>query len=217
MNPDALSSMPTSAARVYGVALIVGPLLLLASTIAYITQGEGINEGVLGGTIGVWSVFALLIAFIGISRLLESSSPRAAATLIVVAAIGFSAGVAFNIEAALIGMAPEIDPILDDAFEEGSNAIAILAFIPWGWFAPLSFVFTGIMFWRTRLVARWSAALLIAGGVLFVIGRPARIDVLAVLTDVLLIAALVPIGWAVLIGARATTTAPASAVETASP
>lgn len=190
------------AARVYGFAAILAPVLLMASTIAYIAAGEGINHGVLGGTIGVWSCFALLVAFVGILRMLEARAPSAAPILTVVALIGFSAGVAFNVDAIFTAVAgPAADALLDGAFE--AAPIAILAFLPWGWFAPLSLVLVGAFLWRTGTTAPWSGALLVAGGVLFVASRPARINWLVLVADSVLIAALVPIGWAMLAGARA--------------
>jgi hypothetical protein len=60
----------------------------------------------------------------------------------------------------------------------------------------------GILLWRTRVTPWWSGALLMAGGVLFVISRMERIDVLAVAADAVLLAALAPIGWALLTGTR---------------
>lgn len=205
---DSLSSLPTASARVYGTAIVLAPLLLLASSIAYITEGASINDGVLGGTIGVWSVFAFAIAFVGILRVLEPRAPRAAPLLTVLALTGFGAGVAFNVLAILTPVfGPEINTFIEDV--DGSNAIAILAFLPWGWFAPLTFVLTGIMLWRTGTFARSVAGLLVVGGVLFIASRPEKIDALALIADTALIAALVPIGWALLTAGRPVGAAPA--------
>ncbi|MGD9890725.1 MAG: hypothetical protein AB7R89_09035 [Dehalococcoidia bacterium] len=216
MNRDTRTTLTPFAARVYGVATILAPLLLLASTVAYITAGEGINEGVLGGTIGVWSAFAMTIAFVGILRLLEPRAPRAAVTLTVIALIGWAAGIAFNIEAIYVALIPELTvERLNDAMT-GGDAIAWLAFLPWGWFAPLTFVLSGIFLWRTHTVAPWTGILLIIGGVLFVTARPARIDVLAVTGDIVLVLALAPIGWSMFVGRRLAGSA-AMATATAAP
>lgn len=213
---DTGGSLSPFAARVFGIAIIVGPLLLLASTVAYVTAGEGVNEGVLGGTVGVWSVLALGIAFVGLLRLVEPHAPRAAVVLTVIALIGFPAGVAFNVDAVFVGLIPDLRDEIDDAMT-GGDAIAIFAFLPWGLFAPLTLVLTGIVLWRTRAVARWSAILLVAGGVLFVASRPERIDVLAVIADLVIIAGMAPIGWALLSGAgRTASRAPAIAPTPAS-
>lgn len=184
-------------AHVYGVAAILAPILLMASTVAFIVAGEGINHGALGGTIGVWSSFALLVGFIGMLRALEPAAPRAAAALTMLAIPGFAAGVAFNVDAIFTAAAsPESNSTLDGVFE--TQPIAILAFLPWGWFVPLSLALAGIFLWRTRTVPAWNGTLLIAAGVLFVASRPERINLLALVSDVVLIAALLPIGWAML-------------------
>lgn len=189
--PDVLS--PT-AARVHGWAVILGPLLLLASTLAYLTEG-GINNGVVGGVVGVWSVFTLAIAFVGIHRTLEPLAPRAAPVVMVVALMGFTAGAGFNV-LALTEAAVPADPLPFDAAVAAHGPFVLLALLPWGWFAPLTFVLTGLMLWRTGAAARWSAVLLVLAGVLFIVGRPARIDAVSLAADVALVLAMVPIGWA---------------------
>lgn len=213
-----VGSLSPFAARAHGIALIVAPLLLLASTIAYTTEG-GINDGVVGGTIGVWSVFALTFAFIGICRVLEPAIPRAATLLMLLAVVAFASGVAFNVQA--IGLAlfgPETE-ILEQV--EGSDSIAIFAFLPWGLFVPVTFVLTGIALWRTRTVSPLTAALVALSGILFVASRPERINALAIIGDITTFAALAPIGWAMLTNVRAsqpTTPAPRTAApETATP
>jgi len=195
--PTTLAPNPT-ARRIGGWAMILGPVLLLASTVAFITDGEGINHGHLGGTIGVWSCLALSLAFIAILRATEPVAPRAAPILTAIAVIGFAAGVGFNIDA--IVAADFGREAVDAATEE--TPYVLLAFIPWGWFAPLTFVATGVLLWRTGGgVPRRSAGLLIAAGVLFLASRPARVEPLAVISDCALILALVPMGWSALTGA----------------
>lgn len=207
------SNVPIHSRRVYGVAAILAPLLLLASTIAYIVEGEGINHGALGGVIGVWSCFAFMLAFPGILRLLEPRAPRVASLLAVLAVTGFSGGVAFNVGAIFTATAgPEADDALDVVIE--SNPVSLLAFLPWGLFVPLSFVLVGIFLWRSRTTAWWTGVLLVAGGVLFVASRPERINVLAMVADAVLILGLVPVGWAMLTGSRSAPAKPADSAAT---
>jgi hypothetical protein len=116
--------------------------------------------------------------------------------------------VAFNVQA--IFLAASGQDLLLAIIEgpvEGPEAIAILAFLPWGWFAPITFVATGVLLWRTRATSRWQGALLVVAGVLFVASRPEQVTVLALIADAALIVALLPIGWAMLTAAR-----PAAAV-----
>lgn len=195
---DTAGALSPFTARIYGVAVILAPLLLMASSLAYIVEGEGINHGILGGVIGAWAAFTMVIALMAVLRLIEPRAPRAATLLTVVALIGFSAGTAFNVTAVL-----ESVTRLDDAIEAAIavDAVAVFAWLPWGVFAPISLVLIGIALWRTRISA-WSGALLIAGGVLFVVGRMERLGALALAADGVLVLALAPIGWAMLTGAR---------------
>lgn len=199
---DFTHTLPPAAARTYGVTAIIGPLLLMASTAAFILLGEGINVGVLGGIIGVWSSFALLVAMVAVLRLVEPRAPRAASVLTLLAVIGFGSGVGFNVNAVTDAIAGPDSVGTLNAIADGPDAIAMLAWIPGGWFAPLSMLLIGIALWRTRTVAWWSAALLSAAGVLFVVGRMERIGVLALAADSVLIAALAPLGWAMITGSR---------------
>jgi hypothetical protein len=192
---DISSTSSPSASRVFGLATIAGPVLLLGSTIAFLTE-NGINDGVIGGMIGIWSTFALAVAFVGIYRMIESRAPRIGPIFGAMALVGFTAGALFNLQA--MYLAAYGNDLLTDAMEgtvPDVSALTFFAFLPWGWLAPVTFVATGILLWRTRTVPTWSAALLVLGGVLFISSRPARIEPLAIACDIALVLALVPIGW----------------------
>ncbi len=205
-----LISMPGASpttVRIAGIAAVTGPILMLASTVAFITDGDGINDGRVGGMIGVWSCFAFLIAFVGIYRALEPAAPRAAPIMMVVILIGCAAGVGFNIDAIL---AAEFGRDVLDTLRE-DNAGVLFAYLPWGLFFPTGLIGTGILLWRTGVLSRVTGGLLVAGGVLFVSARPARIYPLAILGDFLLVAALLPVGWALLTAHRRPSSARADA------
>ncbi|GAA0437198.1 hypothetical protein Acor_50060 [Acrocarpospora corrugata] len=198
MNFDVPGTMSPAASRVFGLATVAGPLLLLGSTIAFLTE-NGVNDGVLGGMIGLWSTFALAVAFTGIYRIIEPRAPRVGPIFGAVAVTGFTAGAAFNLQAMYLAVYGK--DLLSDVMEgtlPDVPAHTFLAFLPWGWLVPLSLVATGILLWRTRLAPAWSAALLVLSGVLFISSRPARIDQLALACDIALVIALVPIGWSML-------------------
>lgn len=194
--PTTIPGASAMTARITGIAAIIAPILLLASTLAYVLDGNGINDGHLGGTIGVWSCLALLLAMIGIYRVLEPATPRGGPIMLTVVVIGVAAGVGFNVDGIL---AAEFGQGALDIFPE-ETPIALLAFLPWGWFLPIGMVGTGILMWRTRTFPKATAVLVALGGIVFVTSRPARIDALAVFGDCLLILGLAPIGWALLTG-----------------
>lgn len=169
----------------------------MGSTIAYVTE-DGINDGVVGGMIGIWSTFALAVAYAGIYRI-EPRAPRVGPIFGVLALVGAAAGTLFNLQA--MYLAAYGNDLLTDAMD-GSlpdvSTLTFFAFLPWGWLGPVSFVATGILLWRTRAAPTWSALLLILGGILFISSRPARIEPLAIACDIVLVLALVPIGWSML-------------------
>lgn len=198
MSIDVSGAMSPAASRVFGLATVAGPLLLLGSTIAFLTE-NGINDGVIGGMIGIWSTFALAIAFVGIYRIVEPRAPRIGPIFGAIAVIGFTAGALFNLQAMYLAVYGK--DLLSDLMEGALPdvpAFTFFAFLPWGWLVPVSLVATGVLLWRTRLVPNWSAALLVLGGVLFISSRPARIEPLAIACDIALVLALVPIGWSML-------------------
>ncbi|MGH3737974.1 MAG: hypothetical protein ACRDT6_20530 [Micromonosporaceae bacterium] len=187
---------PTRAsARVSGVAAILAPVLLLASTIAFLVDGQGINHGVLGGTVGVWSAFAFVIGFVGIARSLETSAPRLAATLLVLSIIGFMTGLSYSISAIDLDVTGKAFMAADAT---GNDAIGFLAFDPWGLGLPLALVLTAVLIWRTRVHPRWVAVPLLLGGLLFVPSREIGLAPLAMAADACLIIGLAPLGWALL-------------------
>lgn len=198
MTAPTLGSLTPFAARFAAVLAILGSSLFLLSTIAFVTVGNGINNGVVGGVITVWACLTLIPAFAGIYRLLEPDRPRLAAWLTLVASAAFIGGTGFGAGA-----------IIEEALGSDANLMidqehpfSLLALLPWGWMAPITFVAAGIALWRAGVVPRWNGLLLILGGILFVTGRPARIDAIAILTDVVLLVALSAIAVRLFAAAR---------------
>jgi len=189
----------TPARRFFALAVIAAPVVFLLGDVAYISDGNGINNGVLGGTIGVWSSFLLGWAFIAISRALEPVASRGAVVLLVLGIPAICAGVAFNVNG--LHWDHFGNDFVDAAFSDGGPTVGALAFLPWGWFMPASLVVAGVLVWRTRMFPRWAGAMTALSGVLFVTARPASIDALAITADVVMVVGLAPIGLAMLTGA----------------
>ncbi|MFC7406255.1 hypothetical protein [Georgenia alba] len=182
--------------RFLASAVVLAPIVFLAGDVAYIVAGNGVNDGVLGGTVGVWSCFLLGWAFVGLARCLAACAPRGSLALLVLALPAVCAGAGFNVNA--LHRAQFGNDFPEAAFTDPAGAIGVLAFVPWGWFAPAAFVLTGVLVWRTRIGPRWAAALTTAGGLLFISARPVAIDPLVVVADLTLVLGLVPIGIAML-------------------
>jgi len=183
------TSTPPAAGRAfYAAAMLAAPVLLLASTIAFLTAGGGINDGITGGVVSVWAVLAFVIAFVGCARVLEARAPRAASLVVFGAAAVGVGGAGFGQHSILAQILRE-DHGLDVVAIVDAHPFALLSLLPWGWFMPLTCVLVGALMWRTRLAPWWHGTLFILGGVLFVSGRPAQIGPIAIATDVVLIVA----------------------------
>lgn len=173
--------------RLTAATAVVAPILMLASTIAYLTEGEGMNEGELGGAIQVWAAIAYGIALVGFARMLESKAPRGALVLTVLTLVGVAGAVGYgidSIQAAVFGT---------ESIQETSSAAAPLALqIPGGCF-PLSLVVLGVLLARTATVPAVLGYGLAVGAVLFPASRIPDVEALAVASDGIVLVALTAI------------------------
>lgn len=181
-------------ALVTATAGILGAVFLLLSTVLFVTDGGGINDGVLGGTVGVWSCIGLAIGSVGIVRILEPRAPTAAPIVGVIALAGFSSGAAFNVQAMYVAKYDH-DFLADvtEGHSSGNEWFGFFAFLPWGWMVPVALILVGWLIWRTEAAPARVGALFALAGILFVVGRPARIDSIAIATDAALVLAFVAI------------------------
>lgn len=184
--PGSQSSWP-----LFGGAMVVGPTLLVASFVSFATSDGGLNADELGGALLVYAFVGLLIAAVGIIRCVEGSFPRAAAVLLVLAAVGCAGGVGFGIDSIHAGVPGGAG--LEDT---DSAAGGLALFLPGALF-PLSFLGLGVALWKARIRPVGSGPLLAVAAVLFPLGNIGDIEVIAVASAVVFAVALVPlgIGW----------------------
>jgi len=178
----------TAHQRTLAIAAVAAPVLLLLSTVAYVANGDGLNDGEAGGAIQVWAMIAYAVTVVGLCRLFEGERPGAAAGLTVLGLAGAAAGVGYgidSIQAALVG---------GESIQEMDSAAASLALQVPGILFPLSIIAIGVMLLRTAAVPRWTALGLIVGAVLFPASRIPAVEALAIASDVVLLLALAPLG-----------------------
>jgi hypothetical protein len=180
--------------RLYGAAAIAAPVLLLASTAAY-AAGGGLGEDQLGGTIQVYAMAAFGLALFGLSRLVEPAMPRGAAVLAVLAALGAAGGVGYGIDSLHGGV--HAGAALDE------TALGPLALQLPGLLFPVSLIVAGVALARSGAAPLWTGIVLALGGVLFPASRIPSVETLALVSDLLILVALVPVGWRILGGASA--------------
>lgn len=176
--------------RLFGSAMVIGPTLLVASFVAFVTSDGGLNADELGGVLLVYAFVGLLVAAVGIVRCLEGSFPMAAALLLVLAAVGCAGGVGFGIDSIHAGVPRGVG--LEDT---DSAAGGLGLFLPGALF-PLSFVALGVALWKARIRPLGSGPLLAVAAVLFPLGNIGDIEAIAVVSAVMFAVALVPLGSA---------------------
>lgn len=191
--------LTTPADRLFGGAMIVAPLLLIASTVAYTISG-GFNGNEIGGMVQIYAFTAWFLVVIGLERILQAPYPRAAVALTVLGALGVAGGIAYGVDSMHVA-------------EFGMSAEEI------GWAGPLALNLPGILFpiahigfgialLRANVQPRWSGALLVVAAVLFPASRIPSVEALAVVADGLFIVALAPLGWKIVQGRVSVSSSP---------
>jgi hypothetical protein len=182
-----MKSVGLAQRRLFAGAMILGPVLLLASSVAF-AAGGGLNEDELGGALLVYAFVAMTVVAIGIARAVERALPRASAALLAFAVLGCGGGVGFGIDsihAALPG---------GTGLEDADSAAAGLALFVPGAIFPLSFAALGVALWRARVSPRASGPLLVAASMLFPVANIPDSEAIAVTANALFVVALWPLG-----------------------
>lgn len=182
-----MKSVGLAQMRLFAGAMILGPLLLLGSSVAF-AAGGGLNEDELGGALLVYAFVALTVVAIGIARAVERALPRASAALLAFAVLGCGAGVGFGIDSIHAGLPG------GTGLEDADSAAATLALFVPGAIFPLSFAALGVALWRARVSPRPSGPLLVAASLLFPIANIPDSEAIAVTANALFVVALWPLG-----------------------
>jgi hypothetical protein len=182
-----MKSVGLAQMRLFAGAMLLGPLLLLGSSVAF-AAGGGLNEDELGGALLVYAFVAMTVVAIGIARAVERALPRASAALLAFAVLGCGGGIGFGIDsihAALPG---------GTGLEDADSAAATLALFVPGAIFPLSFAALGVALWRARVSPRASGPLLVAASLLFPVANIPDSEAIAVTANALFVVALWPLG-----------------------
>lgn len=174
---------------VFPAAVIVAPLLLLASTVAYVANGDGMNDGEAGGIVQLWAFVAFAMAAVALTRAFRQHAPRAADLLLAVALAGMAGGVAYAIDSIQVAV------FGTESLQETDSIAASLALQLPGILFPASLVGVGVMLARTGTAPRAAAIGLAVGAVLFPASRIPDVEALAIACDLVLVAAMGAIGF----------------------
>lgn len=172
---------PTQRAMAYAAG--VGPVLLLAASFAWLA-GDDYAEW--RGILGFWAFPALLLAGLGLLARLEDHAPRAKAALTATLAVAAVAGGAFATEVNMVEHFG-IERLIDQQTPSAMLALGLP-----GLLFPISMVVIGVLSYRFATMPRIEAALLAVGTAAFPLSRIPEIPELAVVADLVLVAALAP-------------------------
>jgi hypothetical protein len=174
--------------KVFGVCMILAPILLLVSSVAFNLVGDRLGGGVL-----VYASFVLIPAMLGLTGLLWERVPRLAVALRLLAIFGCVGGAGFGAVEAFVGTVAQTGASEATVADLMASFSSFLFFLdPLGLSFPLTIIALGITLWRTRTVPAWTGIVFALAGVAFPIGRVSEIYVLYPVADVLFI---VSMGW----------------------
>lgn len=165
-------------------SIVLGPLLLAASTFFW----EGGRYGVTGGVLVALSGIAWVYGLIGIWERLHPQLPVAAALGLVLTLLGTFGGIAFGLQGFFEGAFGQ--PAAESLTAVGEHPVASWLVL-WGPgpLFPLSLVLLGAALLWTQLVPRPLAVAVLVAGVAFPLSRIGRIELMAHAVDALLIGA----------------------------
>lgn len=184
--------------RMAALALIGAPLLLALATFFW-------QDGVVGPTSAIFQVYSFAlwaVAFMVLWSLVRSTFPRGArwgvwlGLLVSVAGAGWAYDGLYTSAYLMTGVGEETVA----AANSGVFVAQLLTLYLPGLFFPLTLAVTGLALWRANLLPAVLPWLLVVGALGFPAGRIPRIQLLAHAADLLLLAALALIAWAILRG-----------------
>jgi hypothetical protein len=195
--------MTGSTSRTTVVAVWAAPVLMLASTVAYLANGQGLSAGTVAGTVQIWAFAAYGVAIVGLAVLLDDVAARAATAVRVLGILGVAGGAAYGLDSVTMGA-------FGASGQDVGGAVTPLALRLPGLAFPLALAALGVLLARHRLVPAPAAWALVAAAILFPASRIPDIGAVAVASDVLALLAMGAVG-AHLLGHRAAVRRPAPA------
>ncbi len=186
---------PAPADIVVAVATMVGPLLLLASSVAWLADAREAQAILL-----MWGTIGLALTIVGFSQRLRRALPWTAAVVLGIGIIGTAAGAGYAVETAMV------DHFGIERMNDQDTLATVLVLQLPGLLFPLSLVVAAVASWRARLLTPIHAGLIAVGAILFPASRVPEIAGLAIGADAVLSLGLVTLGVALLTG-RAHTSA----------
>lgn len=190
----------------YGLALIVAPLLLVLATFFW----QGSDIGLIGGAIQVYAYLFWIPALLGLLSLLRVAMPTFSVWGILLVCWVCIAGNNFGMDGIYLAsfMQAGVDSQQVAAAADAMGVVSLFVLYMPGLLFPLTLILLAFLLWRTQAVSPRVALLLCLGAAAFPISRITRIEIIAHLADLLLLVGAGTIGWQLLRGEGVSAVAP---------
>jgi hypothetical protein len=173
----------------FGICYILAPSLFFISGFFW----NGLEYGVIGGTILNLGAACWIASFIGLFNVVKEKYPVYAGWAMPVAIVGCVAGANFS----MVGVHAEIFRLVHQDYLDGYAKYPLSANLLLFWTGPLfplSLLFLAIQLIRSRTIEVWLLVLIALGAVAFPISRIGRNIRIVHLADILLLIPFVYLG-----------------------
>lgn len=196
---NTMSSYDRLATRVTGLAIILGPLLLIVAALAFAFEigiNDGGNESYVEGNFLSYAILCFAPIFMVLGKILGDHSPRLAIFCVVIGTLSVMGGITAGVARIFEGILLDSGGVLDKDINTTTNVAEIMPIAITAIFFPLTHILFGIGLLRSKGVSTLSAGLLIFGGVAFLLAQAAYVatEVTYPLAGIAWLIALVPLG-----------------------
>jgi hypothetical protein len=193
-----IGATPPPARVLQGTSLVLGPALNAAATFFWSDEGR---HGVTGGTLVALSSVVWLPGLLGLWEAVRTSRPVVGSLGGALAVVGAFGGITFGLQGFYEGVYGLSKQQSLDALAAHPVAAQLALWLP-GPVFPIALAVLGLALAWTRVVPRWTAALLAAAGFLWPVSRIPRVEALAHVADLTLLVPSVVLGVLLLTGLR---------------
>ncbi|MDA0564193.1 hypothetical protein LG943_07610 [Streptomonospora sp. S1-112] len=174
--------------RLQAVALLLGPLVFAASPFFWTDAG---HYGVNGGMLIALAMVPWVYGLVGEYERLREHVPRAAGLWLLLVLVGMFGSVAFGLQGFFEGALGDVDRVALDRFADYPPQSLLVLWLPGPTF-PLALLVFGLLLRWTRTAPWWVTVLICLAALAFPLGRALRLEWVAYLVDLLVLA---PFGY----------------------
>lgn len=176
--------------RLQILGLVIGPALFALSPFFWVNGHYGEAGGLLIATSTVPWVYGL----VGEYERLRPLVPVRSGLWLLLVLVGMFGTIAFGLQGFFQSAIGDTDHSPTTAFFD-LPLIGSAVFIASGPLFPTAVFLLGVLYWRTRLVPKWTSALLCIASTGFPIARATRLDFIAVWADLLMLLVFCIVAW----------------------